>query len=296
MKKMLFIYNPKSGKTTIRQRLTDIISLFTAGGYDVLAHPTQSRGDATQTVRRFCHDVDLVVCSGGDGTLDEVVTALMEESPESELGYIPSGSTNDFANSLGLSRNLVRAAQDILDGKTYRCDVGKFNSAFFVYVAAFGVFTDVAYKTDQDLKNTFGHLAYLAQAGPQFLHIPSYHLRGEIDGTPVSGNYTYGMITNSRFVGGMKNITGPAVDMDDGIFEVTLVHVPANPIELSEILATLLSRNSQSPLVETYKASRVNLRFDAATEWTLDGEYGGSHEQVEIQNLHRALHLYLPDR
>ncbi len=292
-KRMLFVYNPISGKSVIRERLTDIITLFTAAGYDVLAHPTQARGDATDTVRRFAGEVDLVVCSGGDGTMDEVVTAIMETAPETEVGYIPSGSTNDFAHSLGISRNLVQAAQDILDGEIYRCDVGRLNSRYFTYVAAFGAFTSISYETDQGLKNMFGHLAYLAQAAPQVFHIPAYEITGSFDGQKIAGEYAYGMITNSRYVGGMKNITGPGVDMDDGVFEVTLVHVPADPIQLGEIFATLLNPKIRSSLVEVYKASHVVLHMNERVDWTLDGEYGGGHKRVDIHDLHQALRLYL---
>ena len=292
-KKMLFVYNPKSGKGVIRSKLTDILELFTAGGYDVLVHPTAAKGDASETVRRFAGEADLVVCSGGDGTMDEVVTAIMATDPMKRIGYIPSGSTNDFANSLGLPKNLLKAAQTILDGNLYSCDLGTFNRKYFVYVAAFGAFTHIAYDTDQNLKNTIGHFAYLTQAGTEVFKLPNYHLVVHADGKKIEGNYTYGMITNSRFVGGLRNITGKSVEMNDGLFEVTLVHPPANPLELTEIFTVLLSKDMlQSPLVEKYKANRILVRAEERINWTLDGEFGGSYMRTEIRNLQKALHIF----
>ena len=269
-KKVLFIYNPKSGKGAIRSKLSEIVEKFAAGGYDVLIHPTDARGDAARTVRRLGADADLIVCSGGDGTVDEIVTSLMQTDPTLAVGYIPSGSTNDFASSLGIPKNLLKAANTILDGNIYLCDIGSFNKKYFVYVAAFGAFTHIAYDTDQNLKNTLGHFAYLAKAGMEVFNLPTYHLSVRADNEVIEGDYTYGMITNSRFVGGIPNITGKAVDMDDGMFEVTLVHTPANPLELTEIFTTLLSKDFlQSPLVEKYKASRIRIHSTERIDWTL---------------------------
>ena len=289
--RILFVYNPTSGKTTIRQRLTEIIRIFTEAGYDVLAHPTLAKGDAARTIARLHKEADIVVCCGGDGTLDEVVSAIMKHDPEKRLGYIPGGSTNDFAHSLNIPRDMARAAENIVEGKVFYCDVGAFNQEYFVYVAAFGAFTKIAYETDQNLKNTFGHVAYLAQAGPEMFHIPRFHVTGEVDQNKISGDYSYGMITNAKFVGGMRNLTGPNVDMADGLFEMTLVRTPANPLELSEIFTTLLSRNLKSPLVEVYKGSNIVLRMNEKVDWTLDGEYGGSHKRVQIRNEHQALRI-----
>ena len=294
-KKLLFVYNPRAGKNAIRSKLTDIVELFTAGGYDIFIHPTLGPGDATATVKQWGEAADLIVCSGGDGTMDEVVSAVMETDPSKKIGYIPSGSTNDFANSLGLSKNLVKAAKDILEGNVYQCDIGAFNKKYFVYVAAFGAFTQIAYETDQNLKNTIGHFAYLTQAGQQVFNLPSYHLHVKADDQLIEGNYTYGMITNSRFVGGIPNITGASVDMNDGLFEVTLVHTPTNPLELTEIFTTLLSKDIlQSPLVEKYKASRIVIDAEDSIDWTLDGEFGGSCIRAEIRNLSKAIRICRP--
>ena len=295
-KKLLLVYNPKSGKGLIRTHLADVIDVFTSGGCDVLAHPTQEAGEGQRFVENYAKNADLIVCSGGDGTLDEVVSAVMAVCPEMPVGYLPSGSTNDFATSLSLSKNLVQAARDIMVGDIYNCDVGFFNGAYFVYVAAFGLFTDVSYQTDQNLKNSIGYLAYVLEAGKRMLNIPVYHLRVEADGQLVEGNYCYGMITNSRSVGGMKNITGNDIDMNDGLFEVTLVHTPLTPVDMNEIVTSILTGDYHSKLVENFKASKVTIEASEELDWTLDGEYGGKHKVATALNCHKALHLFLNRR
>ena len=295
-KRMLFVYNPKSGKGIMRTKLAPVVEMFTQHGYDVLVHPTTARGDARKTVKRLAEESDIVVCSGGDGTMDQVVMAIMETDPSKTVGYIPSGSTNDFANSLGLPKNMLKCAHGIMDENVYACDIGAFNKSYFCYVAAFGAFTHIAYDTDQNLKNTIGHFAYLTQAGMEVFKLPSYQLKVTADGQEIEGKYTYGMITNSRFVGGIPNITGKAVDMDDGLFEITLVHTPANPLELTEIFTTLLSKDIlQSRLVEKYKASHITICAEEKIDWTLDGEFGGSCMRADIRNLHKALRICVPE-
>ena len=158
-------------------------------------------------------------------------------------------------------------------------------------MAAFGAFTSIAYETDQNLKHALGHAAYLTKAGVEIFKLPRYNIKVEIDGRKIEGTYTYGMIANARFVGGMPNISGPNVDMADGLFEITLVHVPTNPIDMSEIVTTMLSAHLESPLVEVYKGSRIVIRSAEKIDWTLDGEFGGSHKRVEITNMNQALRL-----
>ncbi len=292
-RKLLFVFNLKSGKGLIRTRLADILDLFTRSGYEVTAHSTQSAEDAAECVRRYASEMDLLVCGGGDGTLDVVVKALMETRPELPVGYIPCGSTNDFGTSIGISKNLLEAAQDIIGGTIFPCDVGLFNNTAFVYVAAFGMFTNVSYETDQNLKNTLGHIAYLLEAGKQLFNIPSCHVRADIDGKVIEGNFAYGMITNARSVGGIKNITGSHVDLSDGLFEVTLVHTPVNALEMSEIISALLTGTESSSQVKKFKAKRIVIESAAPVRWTLDGEYGDSHKKVVIENKQRVLRLLL---
>ena len=208
-KKMLFIYNPKAGKAKIRSNLLDIIDIFTKAGFEVTAYPTQAKGDAVAAVKEQKQGYyDIVVCSGGDGTLDEVVTGMMQCEKRTPIGYVPAGSTNDFANSLHIPKNMIDAAQVIVEGETFNCDVGAFNEDIFVYIAAFGIFTDVSYETRQDLKNLLGHMAYILEGMRRLSAIKAYRMKVESEELSVEGEFLFGMITNSTSVGGFKRITG----------------------------------------------------------------------------------------
>ena len=293
MEKLFFVFNPKAGKGKIKTALMDIVDIFNKGGYEVVIRATQYPKDAYEMTRKYADKVDLVVCSGGDGTLDEVVAGLVETGSKVPVGYIPAGSTNDFAGSLFIPKNMVAAAEMIMEENVYRCDIGKFNKQTFTYIAAFGLFTDVAYETDQDLKNILGHLAYLLEGVKRLFDIQSYHMKVTTEDEIFEDDFMYGMITNSRSVGGFKNLTGKNVDMNDGLFEVTLITTPKNPMDMQEIIAGLMSGKDNSDLIYTFKTSRIRIQSDEAVAWTLDGEYGGDHKEVEIRNLHRALNLYL---
>ena len=256
-KKMLFIFNPFSGKAQIKSKLFEIIDVFVKGGYEVIVHPTQAVGDGFEKTKELAPQVDLVVCSGGDGTLDEVVSGLMEVDQRVPIGYIPAGSTNDFANSLSISKDMVQAAKDIIEGNLYSCDVGAFNNDSFVYIAAFGLFTDVSYETDQHMKNILGHLAYLLEGSKRIWNVPTYWIKVEANGETFEGEYIYGMVTNAKSVGGFKNLPGQDVRLDDGLFEVTLIKRPKNPLELNEIIASLLMQEDHTDLIDSFKTDRI---------------------------------------
>ena len=285
-KKLVFIFNPKAGKGKIKTSLMEIVDIFNKCGYEVIIRATQAPRDAYEQVKKYADQVDLIVCSGGDGTLDEVVTGITEVGSNVPIGYIPAGSTNDFANSLFMPKNMLDAASMIMDGEIYKCDVGRFNHQTFAYVAAFGLFTDVSYETSQDLKNILGHLAYVLEGAKRLLDIKSYHMKVVTESGVIEDNFIYGMVTNSRSVGGFKNLTKD-VDMNDGLFEVTLIVQPKNPLEMQEIIRNLLSMEDNSDLIYSFKARKLTIEADEAVAWTLDGEYGGSPEVVEIEN-HRA--------
>ena len=220
-KKMLFIFNPKAGKGKIKTNLLDIVDIFSGHDYEIIIRATQAPKDAYQKAKEYADSVDLIVCSGGDGTLDEVVTGIMEAGSQVPIGYIPAGSTNDFANSLFMPKNMVKAAEMIMEEELYHCDIGRFNQQTFAYVAAFGLFTDVSYETDQDLKNVLGHVAYVLEGVKRLFDIKSYHMKVTSDEIEIEDDFIVGMVTNSRSVGGFKNLTGKNVDMNDGLFEVT---------------------------------------------------------------------------
>lgn len=292
-KQMLLIINPRSGREKIRLKLLDILDAYTGAGYQIQVHVTQKSLDARDAVLKYGGKKDLIVCSGGDGTLDEVVTGLMEIGASVPLGYIPAGSTNDFANSLEISRDMVKAAQDIVDGHLFSVDVGSFNEDNFIYVAAFGMFTDVSYETSQDLKNILGHLAYVMEGAKRIFDVKTYHLCVEANGEVHEGDYIYGMITNSHSVGGFRNLVGNDVEMDDGLFEVTLIKKPKNPLELNEIIAALINAYDDTDMIDAFKADSLYIHGDEAISWTLDGEFGGEHKEVNIKNRKQALDIFI---
>lgn len=292
-KKMLFVFNPKAGKGKIKTHLLDIVDIFSSHNYEIIIRSTQAPRDAYEKAKEYADSVDLIVCSGGDGTLDEVVTGIMEVDSRVPIGYIPAGSTNDFANSLFMPKNMIRVAEMIMAEELYHCDIGRFNQKTFAYVAAFGLFTDVSYETDQDLKNVLGHVAYVLEGVKRLFDIKSYHMKVSSEEVQVEDDFIVGMITNSRSVGGFKNLTGKNVDMNDGFFEVTLIVHPKNPLQLQEIMTALVMAEDNTDMIYSFKTRQLTIETDEEVPWTLDGEFGGNHSYVEIENRHKALNLYL---
>lgn len=290
-KKLLFVYNSRAGKAQIRSKLADILDVFARDGYEMTVCPTQKRGDALEIVKNRLRDYDLVVCSGGDGTLDETVTGMVLSGFTTPIGYIPAGSTNDFGGSLALPKNMVKAAQTIVEGKNFPCDMGSFNDDVFVYIAAFGLFTDVSYETGQDMKNVLGHMAYVLEGMKRLSAVKSYPMRVSYEDKVIEDDFIFGMITNSVSVGGFKNITGKNVQLDDGVFEVTLVKKPRNPVELNNIMLSLINRDIDTKSMYCFRAAEVTLESDQPVAWTLDGENGGSHTNVKIKNMHQVIEI-----
>lgn len=295
-KKLLFIYNPRAGKEQIKSHLLDIIDVFVKKEYEVTAYPTQYAGDAIRATAEKRDEYEMVVCSGGDGTLDEVVTGMMKCRKKVPIGYVPAGSTNDFANSLHIPKSMAKAAKVAADGQRFACDVGAFNDDTFVYIAAFGLFTDVSYETDQQMKNVLGHMAYLMEGMKRLSVVKPFHYRVSYDGKTIEDDFIFGMVTNSVSVGGFKRITGKYVELDDGVFEVTLIKLPKNPVELNTIMTALLVRDIDTDLMYCFKTDKVMFESNEEIPWTLDGEFGGSHKQVEIENKKQAIEIMVPKK
>ena len=299
-RKALFIVNPHSGKGLIKNHLLEIIDVMTKADYEVTVYPTQSQGDAVRVMRERKKRYELVVCSGGDGTLDEIVTGMIQSGFQTTIGYIPSGSTNDFAISLGIPSIMKRAAEIVVGGKVFPCDVGRFNDDVFVYIAAFGLFTEVSYGTPQEMKNTLGHMAYILEGMKHLQNIKSYHLKVTYvsesgEERSIEDDFIFGMVTNTYSVGGFKSIAGNVfkgnVALNDGLFEVTLIKVPRNPIELNSILAALAVQNIDTDYMYSFKSGRLMVESKEEVAWTLDGEYGGRHRQVELRNEKEAMEI-----
>ena len=300
MKKLLFVYNPRAGKEMLKPRLSDVLDIFVKAGYEVTVHPTQAYRDAYYQIKEYeVGKYDLIACSGGDGTIDEVATGMMKRREMGKdvvpVGYIPAGTTNDFAKSLHIPRKPLAAADNAVKGVPFPCDIGKFNDSVFVYIAAFGIFTDVSYETDQAVKNVLGHMAYILEGAKRIFNIPSYKIKVEHDGEVIEDEFIFGMVTNSRSVGGFSNMVGKNIVFDDGLFEVTLIKTPKNPIALQEIIAALLIEQVDTKHMYTFKTKKIT--FDSVEEipWTLDGEFGGEQDYVEIENVQKAMEIMVPE-
>ena len=294
MKKLLFIYNPNAGKGLIKPKLSDVLDIFVKAGYEVTVYPTQKYRDGYHKVRHFKEEYDLVVCSGGDGTLDEVVTGMMKRKEPIPIGYIPTGTTNDFARSLHIPKDMLKAADTAVNGIVFPCDIGKFNHDFFVYIAAFGLFTDVSYQTKQEVKNVLGHLAYVLEGMKRLYNVPSYRIKVTHDDQVIEDEFIFGMVTNSRSIGGFRNMVGKSIVFDDGEFEVTLIKTPKNPLALQEIIAAILIEQIDTKHMYTFKANSLKLESLEEIPWTLDGEFGGEHDEVMIENQRQKLKIMVP--
>lgn len=291
MKKMLFIMNPFAGVKRANRHLTDILLMFTQAGYEVTTHMTLGRGDAAAVAREKGKDVDLVVCCGGDGTLNETITGLLSAGTDTPIGYIPAGSTNDFASSLKLPTNILKAAQEIVEGEPVSYDVGRFGDRYFSYVASFGAFTKSSYATPQNIKNALGHTAYVLSGITELSQIRNEHVKMEIDGQVVEGDFLFGAICNSTSVGGILTLDPKQVDMGDGLFEILLVRAPENLGEIHECIQALQSQKYNCAMLTFRSAQKVRIFADPEMPWTLDGEKEDGHETVEVENLHHAIRL-----
>ena len=292
-KKMLFIINPKAGKAQIKNSLLQILDIFTKDDYAIVTYPTQSHGDARRVTRERAKEFDLVVCSGGDGTLNEVVSGMMESEKIVPIGYIPAGTTNDFANSLNIPKNSVDAATAIIEGQTCLYDAGSFNDDYFIYVAAFGLFSDVPYQTKQEAKNVLGYLAYILEGMKRLNKVKSHRIKLEYSNKMLIDDFLFGMITNSNSIGGIKNITDLGALLNDGLFEVTMIKNPTSALELQEIISSLI-QESPSEQVITFKTSHLVVSGEENISWTLDGEFGGEHDRVVINNMKEAVSIVTP--
>ena len=292
MKKMLFIMNPISGQKKAAKYLPEIISLFNRADYEVITYLTGCQGDAARMAALRGGDMDLVVCCGGDGTFNETITGLLENNITVPVGYIPAGSTNDLANSLKLSSNPLRAAQDILEGQSVAYDVGRFGSRYFSYVASFGAFTQTSYTTPQSIKNLLGHTAYVLSGISELSQIRKEHVRMEIDGEIVEDDFLFGAISNSTSVGGVLTLDPKIVDMSDGLLEILLVRAPRNLTEITECLQAFQAQDYNNCAMVTFRsARRVRILANPGMLWTLDGEREEGHWEVVAENIHHAIHL-----
>lgn len=293
-KKMLLVINPKSGKNQIKPYLCDIIDLYVSNGYTVTVHTTRYAKDARWIVRETSENYDIIVCAGGDGTLDEVCSGLMDSDSKTLLGYIPAGTTNDFAKSLGIASKVMNAAQTVITGTPFACDIGEFNNVPFIYVAAFGIFTQVSYSTPQYTKNMLGHMAYVLEGMKSLADIKAHHAVIRYEDKVIEDDFIYGMVTNTVSVGGFKSYSNSEVELDDGLFEMMFIKMPKNPIDIHLIAAALLTQKPDDRVMYFDRTDKLTVVSDKEISWTLDGEDGGSWRKTEIITKHKAVRIIRP--
>ena len=308
-KNVLLLVNSKSGQEKGKTTLYSIVEEFAKKNCVVTVFPILPKSKKLNTeaiVEKYKDGFDLVVCVGGDGTLHYLVNSLLRENLQLPIGYIPTGSTNDFASSLGIPKDLKKNIEAMVKGEAFYCDIGKLNGRYFNYIAAFGAFTKVSYGTDQVLKNNLGHMAYLLESirtMPESLS-KSYSLKISSEESNFSGEYIFGAIFNSRSVGGFTGFPGGtieerlAVDLQDGEFEVLLIHKPKNIADYGEILSTIVGGDipENNPLVQFFKVKSLEIQAEEELEWTLDGEFGGAYREMHVEILERAIKVMLPKK
>ena len=292
MKKLFLVMNPCSGKKRANKVLAEIIDVFNRADYEVTAYMTAARGDATRAAAEGAADFDRIVCIGGDGTLNEVIAGLHEVGQQTPICYIPAGSTNDFANSLGLPKDLLDAARLAATGEPRKLDIGSFNGRCFSYVASFGAFTRTSYATPQGMKNALGHVAYLLAGAKELTSIRSTHMRFVLaDGTSFEDDYIFGAISNSTSVAGLLTLSPDLVDLNDGLFELLLIRKPHSLLELSDCVLALTTQEYHTPMLTMVSTGRVEIDCPSELDWTLDGEYAAGQAHCVVENLHDAIRV-----
>ncbi len=291
-KSLMLILNPSAGNGGSINSIGRVMQVLYYGGYTPTVFYTEGIGDATKLVLEHGKRFDCVVCIGGDGTLSETVSGLVQLEDPPLLGYIPQGTTNDVATSLGLPKFPTLAARTIATGKPISFDVGKFNNdTFFTYIAAFGAFTEVSYETPKQSKQALGHLAYLLKGMEQLPKLTYYPTTVEYDDGIISGDLIFGSVSNSSSVGGIVKLSKDQIALNDGLFEVTLVKNPKNVLDMNQIVTNIFTKNFSGGQVTMLKSKRVKFTFEKPVKWTRDGEAGGAHQVVELENLHAPIKI-----
>ena len=298
MKKLLFVFNPHSGTGEICKYLAEVVDIFTKAEYEVVVYPTQAPLDGTRKILEDGEKFDRIVVSGGDGMLHELVNAVLRLSKPVAIGYIPTGTVNDFAHTHNIPKNAVEAAKVAVSNHIGHLDVGMFGDEYFTYVAAFDLGSNVAYDTDQKAKNTWGVLAYVANAiksiEPQNISQACCKMRVDTGEEVIEDEFIFGAVSNSLSIGGMQNLIDREVVLDDGLIEGLFIKKPQNVIELEQITRGLLTRNFDLPSMSFFRTNYFKIESEPAV-WTLDGENGGEHEEVVISAQKQVLRIALPE-
>ena len=296
-KKLLLIVNPCSGKAKMRTALFGVVEIFAKADFDVTVYPTKEREDATKKVASLkSEDFDLIVACGGDGTLNEVITGLMESGADIPIGYIPAGTLNEWSTGLGISKVIRQAAKDIVKGKEIALDIGQFGEKYFTYTASFGAFTSASYSANQDIKNVLGQAAYFFEGIKSLGTIKPIHLKFKADDREIEGDFLFGAISNSMSVGGIVKFDQAAVQLNDGLFEVLLIRNPANVLGFQSIIDGIVKHELSRENLEFFRTKEILVSSDGNLDWTLDGEHGVSNDKIKIKNIHTAVRFIVPDK
>lgn len=296
-KRLLFIYNPNAGMGRIKSRLQGIIEILSHAGFEVIVYPTEKKFDAKERVIEYVENdlCDRIVCAGGDGTLNEITSGLMTAGKVVPVGYIPSGTTNDFGYSLRIPKNYLEAAELAVYGEAFYCDVGSINDIFFTYTVTFGLFSDVSYETPQNLKNVLGRAAYILSSISKLANVRRFKIHAEYDDVIIEDEFIFGMLANSDSVGGFKGIAGKDVLYDDGLFEMLLIRMPHNVIELNTMVLDLMRGNMESENIHYARISKVFISSEDSLPWAIDGEVGGDINAASIV-VHKQAMQYICGR
>ena len=293
MKKLLMMINPVTAKNMITPHLVDVVDIFEKGGYDVTVHVTKHRNDPGEMIRAVGSDYDTVVAVGGDGTLNETVGGVLALKDKPKIGYIPAGTTNDFATSWGIPKKPIDAARSIVESDPVPTDVSLFCGRPFIYVAAFGAFTEVSYQTPQQLKQNFRRTAYIMECIKSLPTIRPWKMHLEYDGETVEGEFLYGMISNTRRVGGFDLKMKDDISITDGLMEVILIKKPDKPADNAKMISAVLAQDTHSGYVSFDHAKSIRFHTDENMPWTVDGEDAGSTTDGTVEILEHAVELFM---
>lgn len=293
MKKVLFIVNPIAGKMKIVKDLAEIDRAFYDGGCICDIYLTKKKGDAIEKVMECGKNYDLIVCGGGDGTYNELITGIMRAGLKVPIGYIPAGTTNDFASTLELETTPQLMAKRITKGRKRRLDVGRFDNQYFSYIASFGAFTSTSYSTQQQMKNVFGHSAYVLEGMTDLASIRPYHAKIEVNGQVYEDDYLFGAISNSTSIAGIIKLNTRLVNLSDGMFEIMLIRMPKLLLDVPKIIIALANGDYNSEYITFLHGSSVKVVTEGELEWSLDGEWAKSEGEVLLENIHEAINLVL---
>ncbi len=296
-KKLLLIVNPCSGKGKMKNSLLKVVDTLSRGDFEVTVYPTKFRGDGTKRAEEVKKDeYDRIVVCGGDGTLNEVITGLMHTGVKCEIGYIPSGTLNEWSSGLNIARSIPKAAADIITGKPMPLDIGKFGDKYFTYTASFGAFTEASYSAPQDVKNVLGQAAYFFEGIKSLGNIKPIHLKIESEERVTEGDYLFGAVSNSMSVGGIVKFNEAAVKLNDGLFEVLLIKKPPNVLQFQNIIDGIIKQDLDRENMEFFHAKKITVTGGEGMSWTLDGEYAAGEEKTVIRNIPSAIDFIVPQR